>query len=331
MANSDRAEAQDPLQNLLKDAFFPEFPGYSRGKVRDNYDLADGRRIMISTDRQSAFDQVLAAVPFKGQVLNETARFWFEATSDIIPNHALSFPDPNVTVAKRLTMLPVEIVVRDYLTGSTATSLLPMYQAGQRKLYGHVLPDGLRANQRLPKTLITPTTKGARGGHDEPITATQIVEHGLLSRSVWENVETAALALFERGRQIADSRGLILVDTKYEFGTDVDGQLILADEVHTPDSSRYWYKASYADRLSSGHYPESLDKEFLRRWIADRCDPYRDPIPDIPRETLMEFSRRYIALYETITGARFMPPPPHPPIRDRVFANLESYLAEERA
>ncbi|QNT68650.1 phosphoribosylaminoimidazolesuccinocarboxamide synthase [Defluviicoccus vanus] len=315
------------LDDTLTDAAFTDIPGHSRGKVRDNYDLADGRRILIATDRQSAFDQVLAAVPFKGQVLTATARFWFEATADIAPNHVLAFPDPNVTVAKRLAMLPVEVVVRDYLTGSTATSIWPMYRAGGRSLYGYQLPDGLRINQQLPQTLITPTTKGADGRHDEPITAAEIVERGLLPQPVWDEVAALALSLFARGRAIAAERGLILVDTKYEFGLDAEGRVVLADEVHTPDSSRYWRAATYVDRFSVGDEPEALDKDFLRRWIIARCDPYHQPIPVIPAETLIAFSQRYITLYEIITGASFVPPPPTPPLRARIYDNLQRYLA----
>ena len=320
------SEFTQRLDEALTDAAFPDIPCYSRGKVRDNYDLPDGRRILVATDRQSAFDQVLAAVPFKGQVLTATARFWFEATADIAPNHILAYPDPNVTVAKRLSMLPVEVVVRDYLTGTTATSIWPMYRAGSRHLYGYQLPDGLRINQKLPETLITPTTKGADGAHDEPITAAEIVSRGLLPQAVWDETAALALALFARGRTLAAERGLILVDTKYEFGLDEAGRVVLADEVHTPDSSRYWRLATYAERFAVGEDPEALDKDFLRRWIVARCDPYRDPIPPIPPDTLAAFSQRYVMLYETVTGEQFAPPPRDPPVRERIHSNLQRYL-----
>lgn len=315
------------LEDVLTDACFPDIPGHHvRGKVRDNYDLPDGRRLLVTTDRQSAFDKVLAAVPFKGQVLTATARFWFDATADIVPNHILAYPDPNVTVAKRLTMLPVEMVVRDYMTGSTATSIWPMYRAGGRHLYGYTLPDGLRNNQKLPQTLLTPTTKGEQGQHDEPISPAEIVERGLLTQAVWDEVAALALALFERGRALASERGLILVDTKYEFGIDETGRIRLADEVHTPDSSRYWRAATYEARLSAGDDPEALDKDFLRRWIVARCNPYRDPIPTIPAETLIAFSLRYITLFETITGRHFVPAAADRPIRERVHTNILRYL-----
>ena len=310
------------LAGVLTDAEFPELPLFQRGKVRDSYDLPDGRRIMIATDRQSAFDQVLAAVPFKGQVLTQIARFWFEATVDLCANHVLDYPDPNVVIARRLEMLPIEMVVRDYLTGTTETSIWPMYQGGARNVYGHRLPDGLAKNHKLPETLITPTTKGAQGEHDRPITAAEILDQGLVSAALWDELVAKSLAVFARGREIAARHGLILVDTKFEFGLDEDGRVVLADEILTPDSSRYWRAESYTARLAAGDEPDSLDKEFLRLWIRARCDPYREPIPEIPAATLIEFSRRYIALYETVTGRRFATPPGDRSTRARVHDAL---------
>jgi phosphoribosylaminoimidazole-succinocarboxamide synthase len=314
------------LDKVLVDAHYPDLPNYSRGKVRDNYDLPDGRRIIITTDRQSAFDQVLAAVPFKGQVLTETARFWFDATRDLSENHVIEYPDPNVVVARKLRMLPIEIVVRDYLTGSTSTSIWPMYQAGRRTMYGVDFPDEMRKNQKLPATIITPTTKAAHGEHDEAITPSEIVGRGLLTPEHWDALAKTALALFARGRDIAAKNGLILVDTKYEFGLDVTGRITLADEIHTPDSSRYWKAASYRERFTAGADPETLDKDFLRLWIAERCDPYTETIPKIPRETLIEFSRRYIRLFETVTGQEFQLPDPTLPVRERIHAALQRYV-----
>ena len=316
------------LDNCLTDGEFPELPNFQRGKVRDSYDLPDGRRVMIATDRQSAFDIVLAAVPNKGQVLNETAKFWFEKTSDICPNHVVDFPDPNVAVAKRLDMLPIEMVVRDYMTGSTETSIWPMYERGERTMYGHEFPDGLVRNQKLPGTILTPTTKAAQGDHDAPITATEIVEQNLLSQKVWDELAELSLAIFARGREIAAANGLILVDTKYEFGVDGDGRITLADEVHTPDSSRYWMTDSYDARMAAGENPESLDKEFLRLWISARCDPYKDPIPDIPGETLLEFSTKYVKLFEQVTGQTFQRPAMDRSVRDRVRENLAKALPD---
>lgn len=321
--------AAEIVAACLTDAEFPELPGFRRGKVRDSYDLPDGRTIMIATDRQSAFDKVLAAVPWKGQVLTETARFWFEATADLCANCVLDTPDPNVTVVRRLDMLPVEMVVRDYLTGSTETSIWPMYRRGERTMYGATFPDGLGKNDKLPETVLTPTTKASDpGGHDAPIAPNRIVADGLLTQAQWDEVAAKSLALFARGGEIAASNGLILVDTKYEFGLDGDGRVTLADEVHTPDSSRYWIAASYGARHARGEEPESLDKEFLRLWIRGQCDPYTEPIPEIPPETLLEFAEKYVRLYEQVTGRAFHRPAPNRPVRKRIAANLARAFPE---
>jgi phosphoribosylaminoimidazole-succinocarboxamide synthase len=310
------------IPNVLTEARFDELPGFYQGKVRENYDLPDGKRILISTDRQSAFDQVLSAVPFKGEVLTQTARFWFEETADLCPNHVLDYPDPNVVVGRRLDMLPVEMVVRDYLTGSTDTSIWPMYKAGQRSMYGVSFPDGLVKNAPLPATILTPTTKAALGGHDAPVTPAEIVERGLVTRAQWDELARLSLALFARGRDIAARNGLILVDTKFEFGLDADGRITLADEILTPDSSRYWRAATTPERVARGEEPESLDKEFLRLWIAARCDPYTQPIPAIPDDTLVEFSQKYIRLFETVTGRTFEAPAAGEKVIDRIRRNL---------
>ncbi len=315
------------IPNVLTEAHFPELPNYYKGKVRENYDLPDGRRILVSTDRQSAFDQVLAAVPFKGQVLTQTARFWFEQTADICANHVLDYPDPNVVVGRRLDMLPIEVIVRDYMTGSTDTSIWSMYKAGKRSMYGLAFPDGMVKNDKLAATILTPTTKAMEaGGHDHPISPAEIVAQGLLSQAQWDEVADIALALFARGREIAARNGLILVDTKFEFGTDEKGRITLADEILTPDSSRYWKADSYAGRHAQGAEPDSLDKEFLRLWISGRCDPYKDPIPAIPDDTLVDFSRRYISLYEAVTGKAFVAPPLGEPVKDRIRRNLAAYF-----
>ena len=316
--------------SILEDATIPELPNHYRGKVRDNYDLPDGRRIIIATDRLSAFDRILTAIPLKGQVLTQIARFWFEATADLCPNHVLSYPDPNVLVCRRLSIMPVEIVVRDYLAGATSTSILSMYKAGQRDMYGHRFPDGLRPNERLPDTIITPTTKEFDGGHDAPLTAAEITSRRLLTEAQWREVSGRALALFARGREMARARGLILVDTKYEFGFDAAGNIVLADEIHTPDSSRYWFAASYADRFAAGQAPQSFDKDFVRSWVTARCDPYQDPIPAIPREIVLEAARIYIEAYETITGSRFELPVETGPVLQRIRRNLAPFLPEQK-
>jgi phosphoribosylaminoimidazole-succinocarboxamide synthase len=323
---SNRAALATHLDNILSDATIRELPNHYRGKVRDNYDLPDGRRIIIATDRLSAFDRITTAIPFKGQVLTQIARFWFDATSEICPNHVIEYPDPNVLICRRLDIMPVEIVVRDYLTGTTGTSIWPMYRAGRRNLYGIRFPDGLRENQKLPATIITPTTKAFDGGHDEPLTREEITGRGLLTQEQWDTVSSLAFGLFARGRAIAEKHGLILVDTKYEFGFDAAGRIVLADEIHTPDSSRYWMRETYEPRFAAGQPPESLDKDFVRRWVSERCDPYRDPIPEIPRDIILEAARLYIGVFETITGQSFAVPEPGIPVLQRIRANLKSYF-----
>jgi phosphoribosylaminoimidazole-succinocarboxamide synthase len=311
---------------VLQDATISELPNHYSGKVRDNYDMPDGSRIIIATDRLSAFDRILCSVPHKGNVLTQTARFWFEATKDICPNHVLSYPDPNVVIGQRLNILPVEIVVRGYLAGTTGTSILTMYKAGQRSFYGHTLADGLIDNQRLTTPIITPTSKAFGGGHDEPLTPSQILEKNLLTPTQWAQLSAYALALFDRGQNIAAERGLILADTKYEFGTDAAGGIVLADEIHTPDSSRYWRASSYEARLAANQRPESFDKDFVRNWVAARCNPYHDPIPEIPEELILGTSAVYIQAFETITGQTFVPPVENGPILNRIRRNLALHI-----
>ena len=311
---------------VLTDAFIPELPNRYSGKVRENYDLPDGRRIIIATDRLSAFDRILTAIPFKGEILTQIARYWFNETADICPNHVLEYPDPNVVVGTRLDILPVEIVVRGYLAGTTSTSILTKYRNGAREMYGFVFPDGLRDNEKLPEPIITPTTKALSGGHDEPLSEAEIIEQGLLTRAQWDTVSSYALRLFARGQERAAERGLILCDTKYEFGSDKDGTIILADEIHTPDSSRYWIAASYDEAFASGNRPESFDKDFIRSWVAARCDPYRDPIPEIPQEMVERTSRVYMQAYEAITGKEFRPDLSGDTVLDRIRGNLQQYF-----
>jgi phosphoribosylaminoimidazole-succinocarboxamide synthase len=322
----DRDALAAHFGNVLRDATIPELPSHYRGKVRDNYDLPDGRRIIVATDRLSAFDRILTAVPLKGQVLTELARFWFEATRDVCPNHVIEYPDPNVVVAKRLRIMPVEIVVRDYLAGTTGTSIWTMYRKGRREMYGIRFPDGMRENEKLPATIITPTTKAFDAGHDEELTEAEITGRGLLTEGQWRTVTERALALFARGREIAERQGLILVDTKYEFGFDEKGGIILADEIHTPDSSRYWFRESYPARFAAGERPESFDKDFVRSWVTARCDPYRDPVPEIPREIVLEAARIYVGVFETITGRTFPLPDPAVPVLERIRGNLAPYF-----
>ncbi|MDX8482095.1 phosphoribosylaminoimidazolesuccinocarboxamide synthase [Mesorhizobium sp. VK24D] len=311
---------------VLSDAFIPELPNHYRGKVRENYDLPDGRRIIIATDRLSAFDVILTAIPFKGELLTQTARYWFEETADICPNHVLDYPDPNVVVGTRLDILPVEIVVRGYLAGTTSTSILTKYKSGERDMYGIRLPEGLRNNEKLPEAIITPTSKALDGGHDQPLSPTEVLAQGLLTEEQWNVVSRYALSLFARGQARAAERGLILVDTKYELGTDKDGTIVLADEIHTPDSSRYWLAESYEESFKKGERPRSFDKDFIRAWVTARCDPYKDPIPEIPAELIEQTSRVYIQAYEAITGKVFVPDLSGATVLDRIRKNLEPYF-----
>jgi phosphoribosylaminoimidazole-succinocarboxamide synthase len=227
-----------------------------------------------------------------------------------------------VVIGQRLDILPVEIVVRGYLAGTTGTSILTLYKAGQREMYGTVLPDGMRDNQRLPAPIITPTSKAFHGGHDEPLTPAEILERKLLTEAQWAQLSDYALALFARGQAMAAERGLILADTKYEFGTDASGRIVLADEIHTPDSSRYWKAASFEARHAAGEKPESFDKDFVRSWVAARCDPYHDPIPEIPAEMLLDTAAVYVEAFETITGQPFAPDLRGETVLERVRANL---------
>lgn len=312
---------------VLDHARIPELSSPYFGKVRDCYDLPGNRRILIASDRISAFDRILASIPFKGQVLTQMARFWFERTGDICRNHVLDYPDPNVVVARRLEILPVEIVVRGYLAGTTSTSTLTRYKNGERVIYGHSFPDGLRDNERLPTAIITPTTKAFDGGHDAPLTADEILSQGLLTEAQWESVSAIALSLFARGQEMAAERGLILADTKYEFGTDEAGAIVLADEIHTPDSSRFWLADGYERAFADGTRPPSFDKDIIRAWVDARCDPYRDEIPEIPRDLIDRTAGVYVEAYEAITGQSFVPDVSGETPLERIRANLSGYFS----
>lgn len=288
------------------------------GKVRDIY-ARDGRRVLITTDRISAFDRVLGLIPYRGQVLNQLSLWWFEQTRDIVANHVIASPDPNVTVAREAQALPVEVIVRGYITGVTSTSMWTLYAQGDRAPYGIPLPDGLRKNDRLPAPVITPTTKATGGGHDERLTRDEIVSGGLVAPELWAQVEDVALRLFARGQQIAESAGLILVDTKYEFGL-IDGQLTLIDEIHTPDSSRYWVAATYTP---GGDEPENMDKEFLRKWFAAQGYTGEGTPPRLTPAFTAEVAARYITTYERLTGQAFVPA--RLPAADRIRRAMDAY------
>jgi phosphoribosylaminoimidazole-succinocarboxamide synthase len=317
----DKHLIEENLGSCLVDASSLPLPGFRRGKVRDAFDLGD-RLLLVTTDRQSAFDRVLAAVPFKGQVLNQVSAFWFEKTSDIVPNHVISIPDPNATLAMKCSVFPVEFIVRGYLTGSTSTSAWTLYSSGSREICGNILPDGMVKNQPFPSPIITPTSKSDE--HDENLTPAQIVERGLMSGEHMEAAFDVARRLFARGQEIAGANGLVLVDTKYEMGLDDRGRITLVDEIHTPDSSRYWIASSFAERFARGAEPENIDKEFLRLWFRDHCDPYNDAeLPAAPAELVVELSARYMRLYEMITGAEFVPALDGPPIT-RLLRNVSN-------
>jgi phosphoribosylaminoimidazole-succinocarboxamide synthase len=312
--------------NVFADASNLPLPRHYPGKVRDTYDLGDGRMVFVTSDRLSAFDRAITPVPHKGAILNGIAQFWFDRTGDIVPNHVLSYPDPNVMIVKKLNMLPVEVVVRDYMTGTTSTSIWTMYKEGKREMYGHTFPEGLVKNCKLDKTIITPTTKGAK---DVPVSSADVVAQGLVDTKLWKETEEAALALFARGREIAAKLGLILVDTKYEFGVDENGKLHIADEIHTPDSSRYWIAASYAERLAAGQEPDGLDKEFVRKWLVERMDdPNTSPLPAITDSDREMFSAKYQDLYRRVTGQEYKPADPATPVTDRVLRNLKTALPD---
>ena len=279
------------------------------GKVRVSYALGGerrGQRLFVTTDRLSAFDRIIAGVPYKGQVLNQLSAWWFEQTSDIVDNHVVDIPDPNVTIARSARPLAVEVVVRGHITGVTDTALWTAYARGERTVYGHRLPDGLRKNEALPHPIVTPTTKGAAGSHDVPITCAEVAEQGLVEPRLWEQVQTAALAVFERGVALGRAAGLILADTKYEFGIADSGELLLIDEVHTPDSSRWWVASTYPDRLAAGNEPESLDKEVVRRALAAVDFRGDGDVPTLPEEVWAATTARYVDAYERLTGKSFV-------------------------
>ena len=311
------------LNNTLTETSLPVGTKHV-GKVRDQYDLGD-TVALITTDRQSAFDRVLASIPFKGQVLNQTSAWWFEQTKNIIQNHVIDVPDPNVTLAKKCDVFPVEFVVRGYITGSTSTALWTVYNSGEREYCGNILPKGLLKNQKLNANMLTPTTKDET--HDRPISPAEIIAEGWMSQADWEYCSTKALELFSFGQKKAAENGMILVDTKYEMGRDTDGNIMLIDEIHTPDSSRYWINDTYEERMASEKEPQNVDKEFLRLWFVDNCDPYNDEtLPEAPEELVVELSSRYIYLYETITGKPFSFLASGQPVLDRIHANLKDVL-----
>lgn len=309
------------LPHRLADIDLSQLGSKESGKVRVAYRRAN-QRVLITTDRVSAFDRVLGLIPFKGQVLNQLSAWWFGQTNDIIPNHLLAVPDPNVSIVRDAEPLPVEVVVRGYITGVTSTALWTLYSQGERRPYGIDLPDGLQKNDPLPQPIITPTTKATGGGHDERITRDDILTRQLVAPDIWAQVETAAVALFRRGQALAAKGGLLLVDTKYEFGL-VDGQVTVIDEIHTPDSSRFWLADTYDERRN----PQNFDKEFLRQWFADQGYRGEGEIPPMPDSFVLQVATRYIAAYERLTGETFEPGAT--PVAERIEQNLAKYRDQD--
>jgi len=313
------------LPHALEGVDLPGLGEKQQGKVRDIY-VQDDRRIMITTDRQSAFDHVLGLIPYKGAVLNLLAEFWFNQTKDIVANHMIAVPDPNVLIARNCQPIPVEMVVRGYISGVTKTSIWYSYNAGERNIYGIDFPDSLRKNQELPTPVITPTTHGGGvGGHDDRLTREQIIERGLVAEPLYAEMEKTALALFRFGSTLVKERGLILVDTKYEFGL-YDGKLMLMDEIHTPDSSRFWKADTYDERFAKGEEPENFDKEYLRLWYAERGYTGDGTPPKMSNELIATMANRYITAYEMITQQTF--PPFDYPIGSRIEAAVQAALAK---
>lgn len=313
---------QQQIGNTLSQTNFPELGEKYEGKVRDNYTKGD-RRILITTDRLSAFDRVITTIPFKGQVLNQISKFWFEHTNDIIGNHVQEYPDPNVMVGVLCKALPVEMVVRGYITGVTSTSAWYNYERGVRNFCGNQLPEGLKKNQKFAEPIITPSTKAEHGGHDESIAPDDILKRELLTESQWKTLADASLKLYQRGVEICAKQGIILVDTKYEFGVAPSGAIVLIDEIHTPDSSRFWFANEFEKRLAAGEEQKKIDKEYLREWLAAAGFRGDGDVPHIPDEIRVETARRYIEAFELITGQTFTSDVL--PIAERIRGNLKKY------
>ena len=315
------------LTNTIQQTDFLGLGKRYQGKVRDVYAEGD-RVILISTDRQSAFDEDWCTIPLKGQALNQLSAWWFEKVKDVMPTHVVEVPDPNVTVAKRLKMVKVEVVVRAYLTGSTSTSAWVNYKNGVRNFCGNPLPEGMVKNQKFDDIIFTPSTK-PETGHDVSASPEELIAMGVTTPEEIENLKNQAFALFRRGQKVALERGLILVDTKYEMGYDSEGILRVGDEVHTPDSSRYWIAKTYEERFARGEEPESLDKEFFRLWLREQGFEYGKPKPEVTDDARVMLSQRYIDLYERMTGEAFEIEEGN--VIARMERNLKKYLVPARA
>jgi phosphoribosylaminoimidazole-succinocarboxamide synthase len=299
----DKKIIVDNLNNTLLETSFGTLGTLYKGKVRDNYiNTKKHERVIIATDRLSAFDKVITTLPFKGQLLNEMSMFWFEKTKDLVPNHIIKVPDPNVCIVKECKPFPIEIVMRSYITGSAWRD----YEKG-KKISGIELPKGLKKNQKLDKVIISPSTKAEKGLHDEPISREEILDKKIVDKTQYEQVEKYAIALFDFGQKLCAKNNLILVDCKYEFGITSDNKIIVIDEMHTPDASRFWVLDTYNKKFSSGQEPDILDKEFFRTWLMDHGFSGEGSIPKIPDDVRVELAQRYIQSYDIITGTQFKP------------------------
>lgn len=320
----DPSVIKNQLDHTLQETNFDDLGTRYRGKVRDTY-RQDGRLILVTTDRISAFDHVLPqTIPFKGQILNQTAAYFFEATEDVVPNHVLSVPDPNVTVARACSPIPIEFVVRGYLAGHAWRE----YDSGARTLCGQSLPNGLRESEKLPEPILTPTTK-AEEGHDQDVTREEAIASTNIDADTFDQLADWSLKLFRRGSEMAAEQGLLLVDTKYEFGKTPDGDLVLIDEVHTPDSSRYYYQDGYEERLRAGKPQRQLSKEFVREWLMDHGFQGKagQEMPDLPDAFRAKVTKRYAELFEKVTGQSFEPDT-HPNPQERIHSSLSEYVLE---
>lgn len=310
------------LPYILDTISVPHLGKKYQGKVRDFY-IKNDKRILITTDRQSAFDVILGHIPYKGSVLNLLSAFWFKKTKHIVSNHMLATPDANVLIAQNCEPISVEMVVRGYISGVTNTSIWGSYAKGDRLIYGLSFPEGLKKNQKLAQPVITPTTHGGgKGGHDERLTKEEIIKRKIVDKKLYNQMEKAALALFDYGSKLCKKRGLILVDTKYEFGL-YKGQLMLIDEIHTPDSSRFWITKTYKERFEKGLEPENFDKEFLRLWYVKRGYKGDGNPPKMALQLIIDLAKRYIAVYEKITGKKFKAYTY--PINERIVKAIKDY------
>ena len=314
-----KSDVENALNHVLKTVDLPFLGEKHQGKVRDFYMVGD-KRVLITTDRQSAFDVILGHIPYKGTVLNLLTQFWLQNTKDIVQNHMVSVPDPNVMITHNCQLIPIEMIVRGYITGVTNTSLWTAYQKGERTFCGNSLSEGLVKNQKLEKPIITPSTHAEAGAHDVNISRQQIIDQKIVDEAIYSQMETAALKLFERGTEICRQKGLILVDTKYEFGL-LNGELILIDEIHTPDSSRFWKLNSYQKRFDQSLEPENFDKEFIRLWYVEHGYKGEGEPPQMPLELAVAASQRYVGNYEIITGNEFKAY--QYPIDQRIIDNLK--------